>query len=408
MPATPTPKPKSPNAGLSPVNTIPDAEWAKIVDAAKKEGNVTCYCWDFSTNRDTDWVTKAFKDTYGIEVELLGFSGTVSAERIKSEARAGKYIADVFAAVSSYHVGAGAMEGTGLLKRIDNLPALKDVKDPDAWLFDPILTLYTLVTPRHLTYPGSNYTYNSNLIPADRLPRKVQDLLDPWYKGKICDTDPLTYAGTDYMLWRHWRAYDYADWWPGFFWEYYNKGDRFFMGILGGPNNLVLGNCGISLSWRGQSAGNLKRTHTADKAAWVGQESFVPPMPVGISNDQGHSLLAKSPHPNAAMLFENWLYSKEGQEAWAKQGLGAAARRGIPFLVEEKYWPKVPVKSYWLPEDQWYAFEQYSYSNKAGVFKLVKQGMTKEAWLKWMKDTSMSFWGQYPPPPPPSGFFRVE
>ena len=399
--ATPAPKPKTAIGArvLPSQNIISDAEWAKIVEAAKKEGNVTCYCWSFGTWQDK-WLRDSFKAATGIELELMRFSGTIAAERIKTEARAGKYIADTWNAVASYHVG--DMEKGGLLKPIDNLPALRDVASLDVWRWSPVISRYTLEIPKGsngASYPGGNFLYNTNLLPPERLPKTRQDLLDPYWKGKVCENDPITYAGLDYTVWGWYRESGYADWYPEFIWEYYNKGDRFFMGLLGGPNSLNMGNCAITVTWIGAiSSGQVKATHLEEKATWIKTESFDPPLPGRALSSSGLSVLAKLPHPNAALVFANWLLSKEGQESWAKMGYGSINRRDVPHQVEEKYWPRKTTNQYWAPESPWLDFENYSYGNKDGVFKLVKQGMTKEAWLKWMKDTSMTFWGQYPPP----------
>ncbi len=396
--ATPTPKPKVVLPGLPPVNTIPDAEWAKIVDAAKKEGKFICYCWRFNTSWMTDWVVKAFKSATGIDMEVMAFSGTVSVERIKTEARAGKYIADGFNAMMSYHTG--PMEPTGLLKRVDNLPFLKDAMDPNVWYYSPIKTPYSL-EGGDMQITGANHgTYNTQLVPPERLPKKPQDLLDPWYKGKICEYDPITFAGTDYALWGHFRALNYADWWPDFFYDLYAKQNaRLFSVILGSANPMYKGDCAIWPSEWGRSAAEVKIGQVINKATWI--EGFVYtdlPYAIHFNTTHGFSIPAKSPNPNAAMVFLNWYLGKEGQQAY-QTGLALhdSRRKDVASLIEPKYSVKNPVKSFWVPDAEWLNFENYSYSNK-GVFKLEKEGMSREAWKKWMKDTSMTFWGQYPPP----------
>jgi len=368
------------------------------VAAAKKEGTVTCYCWDFRTTWKSDWAIKNFKAAYGIDLEIQAFSGTVSTERIKTEARAGKYVADVFDAMLSYHTG--TMEPTGLLKRIDNLPALKDAKDPDLFYYSPIVTPYTLEGPNEMKVPGTHGTYNTNLIPPDRLPKKWADLLDPYYKQKICESDPITYAGIDYAIWGHFRELGYPDWWLDFTYDYYGKHNSIhFLGILGGPSPIQRGECGLSVAWGGGGTWSVKVTNTIDKATWIKGWSMTDQMyPIRFNGGYGFGLLAKSPHPNAATVFMNWYFSKEGMTSYSKLALDPVRRKDIPNLVEKEYSPAKTVSTYWVPEPEFYSFEQYSYSTK-GLFNLMKQGMSRDAWKKWMKDTSMNFWGQYPPPP---------
>ncbi len=383
-----------------------DTEWAKIVDAAKKEGKVTCYCWEFRFAWNSPWMENAFKAATGIEVENMVLGGTVAVERIKTEARAGKFVADVFDTHLPYFAPS-IWKGTNLLKNVDNLPAVKDAKDPDKYYTSPIALPYALASPRWWSAGGGNYTYNTNVIPPERVPKKWQDMLDPWYKGKICNTDPITQAGTDYRLWRTFRSLEYADWWPEFFYEYYLKQNGYmFNYIMGTPNPMIPGQCGITPSEWGNSGGNVKQFDLVDKAPWIKQMAFDPPTPTLASSVYTWGALAKSAHPNAALVLVNWLFSQDMLLAYSKLGMDTVGRRDIPNLVEKKYYPEKGVTTKWIPEPDWFDFESYSYANKAGVFKLTKEGMPKDVWLKWMKDLSTAYWGQYPPPP--ATLFGVE
>ncbi len=400
VPPTPTSKPKAEIPGLAPSATFSDAEWAKIVEAAKKEGKVTCYCWEFRFAWNSPWMENTFKAATGIEVENMVLSGTVAVERIKTEARAGKFVADVFDTHLPYFAPS-IWKGANLLKNIDNLPALKDAKDPTKYYTSPISLPYALAAPHWFKKPGANYVYNEKAIPPDRLPKKWQDLLDPYYKGKICAIDPITYAGHDYALWRHFRSLGYADWWPEFFYDYYLKQNaRQFYYIMGTPDPMIPGaQCGMRVSEWGTNAGERKVNELVDKAPWMKNGTFDDPMPTLASQVYTWGVLAKSPHPNAALVLVNWLFSYEGLLAYSKIGMDTVGRRDIPDLVEKKYYTDKVVTTNWIPEPEWFDFESYSYSNKNGVYKLAKEGMTKDAWLKWVKDLSMTYWGQYPPPP---------
>ncbi len=383
--------------GFPPVNTISDAEWAKIVDAAKKEGKLTCYCWDFNVTWKQDWVIKAFKEATGIDMEVMGFSGTISLERIKTEARAGKYIADIFDARMGYHFM--GLEGTGLLKRVDNLPILKDAQNSDVFWANPITSPYVLEGPTVMSIPGITYMYNSNVMPAERLPKKWQDVLDPWYKQKLCEWDPITYAGIDYAVWGHFAEMGYPDWWADYTYDLYGKqNDMHTIKILGQPNPLYSGECGIAVYVGGAISGaNVKVSHVIDKATWIKGGTFNPPTPIRFNRGDGYSILAKSPHPNAAMLFLNWFYSKEGGMSYSKLGFDRTRRRDVPHLLEKTFYPEKQVTTFWVPDGKWFDFEQYSYASK-GTFKLMREGMSRDVWKKWMKDISTNYWGQYPPP----------
>lgn len=385
--------------GGSPANTISDAEWAKIIEAAKKEGKVTCYCFDLGrVGWLGDWAAREFKKTYGIELENIGATPALAVERIRSEARAGQYNADVAAPGAAWQVG--VLEPGGFLKRIDNLPALKDVKDPSVWMFSPIVTPYTILRPDDVSYPGVHYTVNTNVVPKERYPQKAQDLLDPFWKGKVCDYEPLVFTVLDYKFWNNFREYNYAEWYVDFFYDLYNTGDRIFFTFVGAPAGLARGDCGINQMFDGGGVNDIKEAAVISKSPWLKGATYADGKPIPVVGSDSLGVLAKAPHPNAALLFANWRFTKEAQDSVAREkgGLTVSARLDAPMLLEKEYWPERTVNTYWLPDARWYDFQSYSYANKV-TFKLAKQGMSREAWRKLVKDTSTFYWGQYPPPP---------
>jgi len=67
------------------------AEWEKTVEAAKKEGHLTTYISGYER------VLEPFKKKYP-EIKVLSITGSSTgiAQRILTERRAGKYLADIF------------------------------------------------------------------------------------------------------------------------------------------------------------------------------------------------------------------------------------------------------------------------------------------------------------------------
>ena len=396
VPATPTPTAKKVLPGPAPANTISDADWAKIVEAGKKEGKVLCYCW--FPGWTGDMVKEGMKSTYGIEVEIVAQTVTTMVERLKSEYRAGIKVVDVWQTIGSGQVG--SVEPMGILKPMDNLPAVKDINDPNVWYANPMVSRYSARLWPAMAIGAGNFEYNTKLIPPDRVPKKPQDLLDPFYKGKICENDPINNVFLDNRFWRGFRSLGYPDWWPEFYHQYANKGNSNFYFFFLGQNPWYTGDCGIFLyQFLTQTAGNVKEQNAFFNNPSVKTESFDSPMPGTPVTSLMGGLPTTVPHPNAAMVMMNWLLSKEGNTKWVNhKGIITSLRRDVPNPIEPKYWAQKPMTQFWLEEPQWYTFEDYAYARRT-MFKLAKEGMTKDAFLKDVKDASMGFWGQYPPPP---------
>ena len=67
-----------------------NADWNKVVEAAKREGEVTVYSAYISPTHDA--VSKAFTAKYGIKVNMLTALGRVVIERARIEQASGRLI----------------------------------------------------------------------------------------------------------------------------------------------------------------------------------------------------------------------------------------------------------------------------------------------------------------------------
>ena len=96
VPAQANPVPITPSASLQ------DATWAKVVETAKKEGVLTMYGSAQIAGPLGVAIAKAFKDRFGISVEMLVSAGRQSVERVQVEARMNMPVGDVvFSGISS-------------------------------------------------------------------------------------------------------------------------------------------------------------------------------------------------------------------------------------------------------------------------------------------------------------------
>lgn len=143
-------------------------------------------------------------------------------------------------------------------------------------------------------------TYNTDKIQGDAVPKSMEDLLKPQYKGKI--------ASTPYAAMFDRLASD--DWWgQQKTVDYVTKLSAQVSGLIrcgeteriaSGEFPLLALDCGTDASLRGQAQGqHLAQVIPSDAAALVYWYMGVP---------------KNAAHPNAAKLFIDYLMSREGQD----------------------------------------------------------------------------------------------
>ncbi|MDO8692167.1 MAG: extracellular solute-binding protein [Dehalococcoidia bacterium] len=170
-PASSSPAASAPVATTSSAAADADAA-AKLYDAAKKEGQVMAYT--NGTQQEWDQFGAAFEKKYpGIKV--TGFPGTSEQlrDKVSTEIRAGKPVADVIAR--------DAFEN---LSPYLDMGALDKYVSPEWKNLDP-----KYVDPNGLYAIGSYYVYvheyNTKAISKEQAPKSYADMLKPEYKGKL-------------------------------------------------------------------------------------------------------------------------------------------------------------------------------------------------------------------------------
>lgn len=281
-------------------------EWEKTLEAAKKEGQVAIYIGGYES------ILPDFEKDYPeIKVIPVVARGADLVQRVLSERRADKYLADV--------VSSGANATTLQLypaKVLDPMaPALilPEVTDESKWY----LGKHQYYDPERrfvFNYVGSaNYgdvNYNTNLVDPKEI-KSYWDLLQPKWKDKIVVRDvraPGPGGGTARFLYHH----------PALGAPYIRKlygemNATLFRDFRQGPDWLAVGKFALCFFC------------DADKAKMQG-------LPVDLlglqSLKEGGGLVQqfgtlglfnRAPHPNAAIVFINWLLSRRGQIALQKR-----------------------------------------------------------------------------------------
>ncbi|MEK7353787.1 MAG: extracellular solute-binding protein [Chloroflexota bacterium] len=321
--AATTPAPIAPGipainlASNLPPPTSEDAAWQKIVEAAKKEGKVTDYSYNFPGDIGIA-INRAFKERYGIRVDIVTGRGADFIERVKTERRMGSIMADMSDGGAPYMA---IMKNEGLTVGIaGELPVLreKDVWRADIFGMDPVDR--NLIVYRFSTY--STYV-NTNLVKPGEEPKVWRDLLDPRWKGKMILLEPIIQTGA-YMMFVPLMREKVID--IEFIKDLYRQDLMFANSTSDEGRMLSLGERALSIY------GTSASTRRISEGAPLRAIAFKDGTSMGVSVLVAYK---GSPHPNAAKVFINWLLSPEGQTVYGKAASDEMARKDVPNFLPE-------------------------------------------------------------------------
>ncbi len=339
-------------ASLSQTTQSWKQRWETTLGRAKREGKVVV--WGPPGELIGQAMTQGFKKAFpDIAIEYSGARGGEQATRIKAERDGGVYSVDVM--LSGTTTAINQMKPMKALDPITPALMLPEVTDLKKWRggkleFSDEGTRLNLVFSTMLT---TALVFNPKLARAEELD-ECPKLLDPKWKGKFVLNDPLP-SGSGNVTFRWiWsvlgpeKAKDYyrklranaavADRDQRRQIEWVAQGKYAF---LLAPSDGVLG----QLLRRGLKLGIV--SEFKDYGTYV-TASFGSAM-----------LLNKSPHPNAAAVFLNWVLTKEGQTAWSKAMEHVSRRLDVPtdhlppYIVpppDAKFFSSAPKPGdrYWL------------------------------------------------------------
>lgn len=298
----------------------------RLIEGAKKEKELTMYT--SAPIDDMTVVTAAFEKKYGVAVKIWRASSEKVLQRGISEARGGRFDADVF------DTNGPEMEALHREK------LLQEVKSP--YLAD----LIPLAIRPHGEWVGTRLNifvaaYNTKSVSKESLPKTYQELLDPKWKGK------LGIEATD------------GDWFSGVIGNLGEAaGLKLFRDIVATnglsvrsghtllTNLVVSGEVPLALTVYNYKAEQLK-----NKGAPI--DWFVI-APAAIARANGIGVARRAPHPHAAVLFYDFMLS-EAQDLLLKRDFVPTSRKvdtplnKIPlkfvdpkvFLDEEAKWTKL-------------------------------------------------------------------
>ncbi len=304
--------PNAPSTNISPPASAPavqvatveisptEAAWSKVVEAAKKEGKVNVYSYNMTGDVGVA-VAKAFKEKYGIDVEILTGMATALNERILTEQRMKTVVADIQDSNSS---NTGNIKDAGATVGSPDLPSLRQSGGwrVDPWASDP---------EKHIIIHTVAYFtsfINTDVVKASDEPKSFRELTQSKWRGKVTQTDPrvVSSSGNFFTTLLQRKLMDQETIKAiGTNVNYVSTDQESRTSLIQGRYSLIL------MVSPGSFATTLK------------EGIALPVKPVALEEgtmvtNRAMAAIKGSPHPNAAKLLMNWLLSQEGQTVFLK------------------------------------------------------------------------------------------
>ena len=273
---------------------------AALVKAAKEEGTLTVIALppDWANYGD---VIKGFQARYGLKVNSASPGASSPAEITEARTLRGQPTApDVFDLSGQVASANLAMFAPYRVLRFNDVPA--PLKDPTGLAVSD--------------YGGfMSIGYDADKVPA---PKTVADLLKPAYKGKVALNGDPTRTGSGFSgvvmtaLSRGGTPDDIS------------RGVSFFKSLKTAGNFVPVDPTGATIE-SGQTPVVLDWDYlnvaTAKKVVGTSDWRTVVPPGAVVGGYYVQAINLDAPHPAAARLWEEYLYSDEGQNLWLRGGV---------------------------------------------------------------------------------------
>jgi ABC-type Fe3+ transport system substrate-binding protein len=306
---------------------------SELLTAAKKEGGITIY-HATALDEEQAWASQ-FSKKYGIKVTYYRATTGAIYDRVVNEVQAGKFDVDLI-----------SMDDPFLLNTLVQSQVLAGYKvDADAD-FDPKTKNSPYYYPLQLINEG--IAWNTKVVSASDVSfikgQGWNALPDARWKGKYATSTPVN-GGTIQIWWWYPTRGNPGKYGPAYLDKLAALKPQIFTSKVPLFDQLASGGFGITDCATETTAG--AQYLKGAPIEWM----YPDPTPVSISY-QG--VAAKSPHPNAARLFQEWATGTEGQEAWATVNQATPANTKAKDLrkVVKESWFKPPTTLYtgWIDD----------------------------------------------------------
>ncbi len=289
----------------------------ELIEAARREGKVAFYT--SVEIQVAERIAKAFEAKFpGIKVQVERSGSERIFQRLGQERSARIYAADVTSTSDAAHFIIWKRDGW-LEKHLPEDVALhfpRESRDPD-----------DMYAPWRVSL--SVMGYNTKLVKPEDAPKSLADLLDPKWSGKMVKAHP-SYSGT--ILTATFQTARDLGW--GFYEQLAKQKVMQVQSATEPPKKLSLGERSIMVDGNDYVLMQLKAEGNPVEIIYATAGS-----PLNISPS---AVMKNAPNPNAARLFQNFLYTVEGQQYLVDVGFMRSfhpqvkPRAGVPGLADVK------------------------------------------------------------------------
>jgi iron(III) transport system substrate-binding protein len=281
----------------------------ELIAKAKQEGQFTWYT-DLIVDQIVRPLTAAFEAKYGIKANYVRGDSQVNSLKLLNERKAGRVMSDVFGLTSGLQV----LKEAGVVRRFSSANGAElppQYRDPDGYWVSSHLFVLT---------PG----INTSLVPVAQRPKTYDDLLKPMWKDKMAmkpnDLSGATgFIGNVLTFMGEERGMDYLRKLAKQNIKMVNASARAVLDqVIGGEYAIAL---------------QIFNHHAAISAAKGAPVDWLRFNPVTVTPGMV-ALTQGGPHPNAGLLFVEFMTSKEGQAVFQKAHY-LPARPDTPPLIAD-------------------------------------------------------------------------
>ena len=270
-----------------------------LIDAAKKDRELVFYT---TTNlEEANSMSRHFKAKYPfLDVNINRAEGERIVTKVLQETRAKKFLVDVMQTPAFY---LHALKKRGILGEYSSAEdrffprGFKEEKFWTATYYNPYVVLY-----------------NTQLVPAQNLPNRYEDLLSPVWKNKmILEKDKIDWFTAMLHIFGRKKGVKYMR-------DVSKQNPMLRIGQTLITQLVAAGETALQINANAVTVNRLKQKGAP--IDWVAPGPL-PGLMVGVG------LVSQAPHPAAARLFVDFLLSKEGQTLYQNAGR-LVARTDLP------------------------------------------------------------------------------